>query len=170
MERKVKGIHDITTSLCRAKAGEKKEILKIRRLSISLGGLPDRRKRFSKQGEEIITPPRVWAFSTRPKFRRYQKSIEKTLLIERVEEPKTNVFEKMDNLVIMAELPEVKKEDIHWEVSSDIFTLCAQDKFSSRKYVKEMLLPFVVDGVNIQTDYRDGIFEISFRRKRGTKK
>jgi HSP20 family protein len=138
MERKVKGIHDITTSLYRAKA--------------------------------IPTPPRVWAFSTKPKFRRYQKSIEKTLLIERVEEPKTNVFEKMDNLVIMAELPEVEKEDIHWEVSSDIFTIRAQDKFSSRKYIKEMLLPFVVDEANIQTGYRDGIFEINFRRKRGTKK
>ncbi|MCJ7746942.1 MAG: hypothetical protein MUP27_04295, partial [Desulfobacterales bacterium] len=135
MERKVKGIHDITTSLYRAKVGEKKEILKIRRLSISLGGLPDRRKGFFKQGEEIITPPRVWAFSTKPKFRRYQKSIEKTFFIERVEEPKTNVFEKMDNLVIMTELPEVKKEDIHWEVSSDIFTIRAQDKFGSRKYL-----------------------------------
>lgn len=170
MKKKVKGIHDITTSLYRAKVGDKKEILKIRRLSISLGGLPDRKKRFSNQGEEIISPPRVWAFSTKPKFRRYQKSIEKTLLIERVEEPKTNVFKKMDNLVIMAELPEVKKEDIHWEISGDIFTIRAQDRFSSRKYIKEMLLPFVIEEANIQTGYRDGIFEISFRRKRGTKK
>jgi HSP20 family molecular chaperone IbpA len=70
----------------------------------------------------------------------------------------------------MAELPEVKKEDIHWEISGDIFTIRAQDRFSSRKYIKEMLLPFVVDEANIQTGYRDGIFEISFRRKRGTKK
>ena len=170
MKRKVKGIHDITTSLYRAKVGDKKEILKIRRLSISLGGLPDRKKRFFNQGEEIITPPRVWAFSTRPKFKRYQKLIEKTLLIERVEEPKTNVFEKMNNLVIMAELPEVKKEDLHWEISGDIFTIRAQDRFSSRKYIKEMLLPFVVDEANIQTGYRDGIFEISFRRKREKKK
>ncbi len=170
MERKVKGIHDITTSLCRAKVGEKKGILQIRRLSLSPGVLPNRRKGFFKEGEEMITPPRVWAFSTKPKFRRYQKSIEKTLLIERVEEPKTNVFEKMDNLVIMVELPEMKKEDIHWEVSSDIFTIRAQDRFSSRKYMKEMLLPFVVDEANIQTGYRDSIFEISFHRKRRREK
>lgn len=170
MQRKVKGIHDIPTSLGRVKVGEKKGISKIRRLSISLGGVPDRRKGFFKQGEERITPPRVWAFSTQPKFRRYQKSIEKALLIERVEEPKTNVFEKMDNLVIMAELPEVKKEDIHWEVSSDIFTIRAQDRFSSRKYMKEMLLPFVVDEADVQTGYREGIFEISFHRKRRREK
>jgi len=170
MQRKIKGIHDITTSPYRAKVGEKKEILKIRRLSISLGGLPDRRKGFFKQGEEIITPPRVWSFSTKPKFRRFQKSIERTLFVERVEEPKTNVFEKMDNLVIMAELPEVKKEDIHWEISSDIFSIRAQDKFGSKKYMKEILLPFVVEGTSIQTCYRNGIFEISFRRKKGKKK
>ena len=138
MKRKVKGIHDITTSLCRAKA--------------------------------TITPPRVWAFSTKPKFRRYQKSTEKTLLIERVEEPKTNVFEKMDNLVIMAELPEVKKEDIHWEINGDLFSIHAQDRFSPRMYMKEILLPFVVEKDSIETSYKNGIFEISFRRKKGTKK
>jgi HSP20 family molecular chaperone IbpA len=92
------------------------------------------------------------------------------LFIERVEEPKTNVFEKMDNLVIMAELPEVKKEDIHWEVSSDIFTIRAQDRFGSRKYFKEILLPFVVEEGDIQTGYREGIFELSFRRKRRREK
>ncbi|MEW6375298.1 MAG: Hsp20/alpha crystallin family protein [Thermodesulfobacteriota bacterium] len=137
MKRKVKGIHDITTSLQRPK---------------------------------IVTPPRVWSFSTKPKFRRFQKSIEKTLFVERVEEPKTNVFEKMDNLVIMAELPEMKKEDIQWEISSDIFSIRAQDKFGSKKYMKEILLPFVVDENNIQTSYRNGIFEISFRRKKEKKK
>jgi HSP20 family molecular chaperone IbpA len=170
MKRKVKGIHDITTSLYRARVGEKEEILKIRRLSISLGGLPDRRKRFFKQNEGSITPPRVWAFSTKPKFRRYQKSTEKTLLIERVEEPKTDVFKKMNNLVIMAELPEVKKEDIHWEINGDIFSIHAQDRFSPRMYMKEILLPFVVEKESIETSYRNGIFEISFRRKKGTKK
>lgn len=138
MRRKVKGIHDISTSLYRAKA--------------------------------ITTPPRVWSFSTKPKFKRYQEAIDTTLFIERVEEPKTDVFEKMDNLVIMAELPEVKKEDIHWEISSDIFSMWAQNKISSRNYMKEILLPFVVEEDNIQTRYRNGIFEVSFYRKKESKK
>jgi len=137
MKRKVKGIHDIKTSLYRAKA--------------------------------IIAPPRVWAFSTKPKFRRYEKPIEKTFFIERIEEPKTDIFEKLDNLIIMAELPEVKKEDIHWEINSDIFSIRALNKFRSRKYMKEILLPFVAEEGNIQTRYRNGIFEISFFRKKGTK-
>jgi len=170
MKRKVKGIHDITTSLYRAKVGDKKEISKIRRLSISLGGLPDRKKRFFNQGGEIISPPRIWAFSTRPKFRRYQKSIEKTLSIERVEEPKTNVFEKMDNLVIMAELPEVKREDIHWEINGDVFSICARDRSGTKKYMKEILLPFVVQKESIKTGYTKGILEIVFSRAKGVKK
>jgi HSP20 family molecular chaperone IbpA len=134
MKKKVKGIHDITTSL---------------------------------HPQKIITPPKVWAFSTKPKFRRYQKSNGKTLFVERVKDPKTNVFEKTDNLVIMAELPDLKKEDIHWEISNDIFSIRSQDKFGSKKYMKEMLLPFVVEEDDIQTNYRNGIFEISFRRKKG---
>jgi HSP20 family molecular chaperone IbpA len=137
MRRKVKGIHDIRTSLYPAKA--------------------------------ITTPPRVWSFSTRPKFRRCLESIERALLIERVEEPKTDVFQKMDNLVIMAELPEVKKEDVYWEIKSDIFSIRALNQSRSRKYMKEILLPFVVEEDNIQTRYGNGIFEISFLRKKGAR-
>jgi HSP20 family molecular chaperone IbpA len=166
MKRKVKGIHDITTSLYRAKVGEEK----FRRHSIALGGISEVRKRIFEKREEIITPPKVWAFSTKPKFRRCQKSSERTLFIERVEEPKTDVFKKMNNLVIMAELPKVKKEDIHWEINGDIFSIRAQDRFSPRKYMKEILLPFVVEGDNIETSYKNSIFEISFRREKGTKK
>jgi len=138
MKKKVKGIHDIATSLHYKKA--------------------------------IITPPRVWAFSTKPRFRRYEKQIHRTLFVERIEEPKTDVFKRMDNLVIMAELPEMKKEDIKWEINGDIFSIRAGSRFNSRKYSKEILLPFVVEEAHIKTDYRNGIFEICFRRKKGTQK
>jgi HSP20 family molecular chaperone IbpA len=37
-------------------------------------------------------------------------------------------------------------------------------------YMKEILLPFVVEKDSIETSYKNGIFEISFRRKKGTKK
>jgi len=162
MKKKVKGIHDITTSLYRARIPENREAPK------RLGR--DSKKRYFKKGEGTISAPRVWSFSTKPKFTRYQKSIERSLFVERIEEPKTNVFEKTDNLVIMVELPDVKKEDIHWEISNDIFSVRSQDKFGSKKYMKEMLLPFVAEEDDIQTDYRNGIFEISFRRKKGKRK
>ena len=170
MKKKVRGIHDITTPLDCKKVGKKKEILNVRRVFISSERLCDRRKRIFKQGGEIVSSPRVWTFSTKPKFKQYQKPTGKNLLIERVEEPKTNVLEKMGNLVIMAELPEVKKKDIHWEIDHDIFSIHAQDRFGSKKYMKEMLLPFVVEESNIQTGYREGIFEITFCRKREKKK
>ena len=89
--------------------------------------------------------------------------------MERIEEPKTDVLKKMDNAVIMVQLPEVKKEDIHWEVSNDIFSICAQNKLRSKKYVREILLPFVVDEESIRMRYREGIFEITLRRRQKEK-
>jgi len=157
MRRKIKGIHDITTSLYPARLPENRETP--RRLA------RESRKRYFKKGKESISVPRVWSFSTKPKFTRYQKSIERSLFVERIEEPKTDVLEKMDNLVIMAQLPEVRREDIHWEIRSDIFSICAQDELRFKKYVKEVLLPFVVDEEGIRKSYKDGILEVILRRK-----
>jgi HSP20 family molecular chaperone IbpA len=170
MKRKVKGIHHITTSLEGKKAREKKKRLNSRRGLVSSEGLSDGRKGVFKQAKEITIPPRMWTFSAKPKFRRYQKSMEKNLLIERVEEPKMNVVETMGTLVIMAELPEVKQGDIHWEINDDIFSLRAQDRLGSRKYTKEILLPFVVEKSHIHTGYQEGIFEIMFCAKKEKKK
>ena len=158
MRRKIKGIHDITTSLYGAGIPENREAPK--------RTVRDSRKRNFKKGEESVSAPRVWSFSTKPKFTRYQKSIERSLFVERIEEPKTDVLKKMDNAVVMVQLPEVRREDVHWEISSDIFSICAQDKLRSKKYVKEVLLPFVVDEESIRMSYRDGIFEIILRRKK----
>lgn len=165
MRRKIKGIHDITTSLSRAGQPEERESPKAKKLTISLEALRDSRKRNFKKVEESISAPRVWSFSTKPKFTRYQKSIERSLFVERIEEPKTDVLKKMDNAVIMAQLPEVRREDIHCEIRGDIFSFCAQDKLCSKKYVKEVLLPFVVDEESIRKSYKDGILEVILRRK-----
>jgi len=129
---------------------------------------------------DIVTPlhrektthvPKVWYFSAKPKVgRTYQRSIEKTLLIERVEEPRTDLLEKVDNLVIMAELPDVKKEDIHLEIEGDILSIFACDRSRSKKYMKEMLLPFIADEERIQTRYRDGIFEATLCKREGKTK
>ena len=89
--------------------------------------------------------------------------------MERIEEPPTDVLKKMDNAVIMVQLPEVKKEDIHWEVSNDIFSIWAQNKLRSKKYVRELLLPFAADEESIRMRYREGIFEITLRRKQKEK-
>ncbi len=129
---------------------------------------------------DIVTPfhrqnathvPKVWSFSAKPGVgRTYRRSIERTLLIERVEEPITDLLQKVDNLVIMAQLPDVKKEDIHLEIEGDILSIFARDRSRSKKYMKEMLLPFVVDKNRVQTKYMDGIFEAMLcKRKEMTK-
>jgi HSP20 family molecular chaperone IbpA len=169
MRRGIKGIHDITTSLYRARLPENRESPKVKRLTLSLGSAQDSRRRHFNKAGEVTSVPRVWSFSTKPEFTRCRKSIRRNLFVERIEEPKTDVLKKMDNAVIMVQLPEVKKEDIHWEVSSDIFSICAQNKLRSKKYVREILLPFAVDEESIRMRYREGIFEITLRRKQKEK-
>jgi len=41
----------------------------------------------------------------------------------------------------------------------------AQNKLRSTKYVRELLLPFAADEESIHMRFREGIFEITFRRK-----
>jgi HSP20 family molecular chaperone IbpA len=169
MQKRIKGIHDITTSLHRARIPENREAPKAKKLTISLGSVRDSRKRYFKKDKENINAPRVWAFSTKPRFRRYEKQVNRTLFVERIEEPKIDIFERMDNVVILAELPEMKKENIQWEINGDIFSFCAQDKLCSKKYVKEVLLPFIVDEETIRKSYKDGIFEVILQRKQKEK-
>jgi HSP20 family molecular chaperone IbpA len=170
MKKRAKGIHDIVTPLYREKVWGKRRIINAGQSPLSSKSFPKRGNQFFEKRKGIATFPKVWSFSTEPKFRRYQRSIEKTLLIERVEDPKTDVLEKVDNLFVMAELPNVEKEEIQWEINGDIFSIFAQDRSRSSKYMKEILLPFVVDRDNIKTRFRNGIFEIFLCRHKGKKK
>jgi HSP20 family molecular chaperone IbpA len=169
MRKEIKGIHDIATPLSRSRLPENRESPKVKRLAFSPASARDSRKRRSRKVGEVTSVPRVWSFSTNPEFTRGRKSFRRNLFVERIEEPKTDVLKKMDNAVIMVQLPEVKKEDIHWEVSSDIFSICAQNKLRSKKYVRELLLPFAADEESIRMRYREGIFEITLRRKQKEK-
>ncbi len=157
MKKRVKGIHDISTSPHPRKETERSKILNSRDASLSLKG----------RHEEMIFRPRVWAFYTKPTLSGYEKRIKKRhFRVERVAEPQMDVFEEIENLVVLAQLPKMKKEDIHFEIDGDILSIRALDRFGPRRYEKEILLPFMVEQTHVQTSYRDGIFEIGFRRKR----
>jgi HSP20 family molecular chaperone IbpA len=169
MRRQIKGIHDIATPLSRARPPENRESPKVKRLTLSPGTVQKPRNSHFKNVGEVTSVPRVWSFATKPESTRGRKSIRRNLFVERIEEPKTDVLKKMDNAVIMVRLPEVAKEDIHWELNNDIFSICAQNKLRSKKYVRELLLPFAADEESIRMRCREGIFEITLRRKQKEK-
>ncbi len=154
---RVKGLHDITTMQHRPgkerKAG-----------TIGWGGVRSGDEAFKR---DSVASPRTWVFSTRPKFVR-QAPVEKSLLVEKVEEPKVNVFEETEEVVILAEMPGADEESIKCRTQDDILTVFAEakDTWGTKRYEKEILLPFTVSPENLKTSYENQILEIKLTRSR----
>jgi HSP20 family protein len=89
--------------------------------------------------------------------------------------PSVDVFEKEGNLVIRAELPGVKQEDVDISVQDRVLTISGQRKEEQEQeqdgyYVRErrqgtfrrsVMLPQGVDESNIRARYEDGVLEVT---------
>lgn len=131
---------------------------------IDLGGIRSA-GRFTEKVTEVC--PRAWVFSTRPRFIRHQKPIEKSLLVEKVEEPVVNVFGEIKEVVVLAEMPGADQESISCKIKDDILSISAEafDSWGAKKYEKEILLPFVVNPDSLKTSYKNQILEIKLKRR-----
>jgi HSP20 family molecular chaperone IbpA len=158
--RRLKGIHDIITM-------HHKPSARIELKSIDLDDIrsPDHLIR-----KATVASPRTWVFSTRPKFVRH-KPLEKSLLVEKVEEPKVNVFEEVKEVVVLAEMPGADEESINCKIKDDILLICAEAKDSggAKRYEKEILLPFTVSSSSLKTSYENQILEIKLTRSQKEK-
>jgi len=72
-------------------------------------------------------------------------------------EPLVDVFDEGELILVVAELPGVDKDDIQVEVQDDILSLSTTGE---RKYIKEILLPSLVDADTMETAYHNGILEV----------
>lgn len=79
-------------------------------------------------------------------------------LVEEAREPMVDLFDEGDHLLLVAELPGVDANDIHFEVKEDVLSLSAAH--GERKYRKEVLLPSAVRTQAATSSYRNGVFEI----------
>ncbi len=103
--------------------------------------------------------PKTWVFCPKPKFTRYQK----TLLVNRVRDPNTEVFEEAKSVIVIAELPGVQREeDILLHVEGDVFILEATSTVAAgnKKFLKEVLIPFQIDPDKLHPSLNNGIMEI----------
>jgi HSP20 family molecular chaperone IbpA len=118
-----------------------------------------------------VACPRTWVFSTRPKFVRH-KPMEKSLLVEKVEEPKVNVFKDLEEVVVLAEMPGADKESINCKIKDDILLVYAEatDTWGTKRYEKEILLPFIVCPGSLKTSYENQILEIKLAKNQKVKK
>jgi HSP20 family protein len=85
-------------------------------------------------------------------------------VVEEVREPIVDVFDEVDRILVIAELPGVSENKIKIEVAGDILSLTASDK--DKKYAKEILLPGKVKPDSVRTSYKNGILEITLEKQK----
>ena len=78
-------------------------------------------------------------------------------------EPFVDVISSGDEIKVVAEIPGVNKEDIRVSAEEDTVTIHADAP--ERKYRKNVDLPDVVDPTSAKSTFKNGILEITFKRK-----
>lgn len=93
--------------------------------------------------------------------------------------PAIDVFEKGDKLVVKAEVPGMKEDDIHVSVEGDMLTIRGEKKTESEvknedyyrcersygSFLRSVALPSTVDASKIEADYEDGVLEVTLPKK-----
>jgi HSP20 family protein len=82
-------------------------------------------------------------------------------------EPLVDVLESEDDIKVVAELPGVAKENI--DLSGTEAGLTISVDTPSRKYYKELELPYEVDLENAKSTFKNGVLEVTLRKKKKEK-
>jgi len=77
-------------------------------------------------------------------------------------EPLVDVLEEDEDVVVVAELPGVEKEDIRLHAGEDHLTISVDT--SDRKYYKELVLPVGVDPGSARAVYKNGVLEVRLKK------
>jgi HSP20 family protein len=87
------------------------------------------------------------------------------LLVDRIDEPAVDIFEEGQSLVVLAELPGARLEDVEVRVNGDVLVLSTRPgHHDRRRYYREMLLPFAVHSEGLQRTFRNGVLELELER------
>lgn len=88
--------------------------------------------------------------------------------------PRVNMFENEDALVIEAEIPGMKKEDLDIRISEDVVTITGEKKSQEKtekkdfyyeersvgSFTRKLCLPVETDTAKAAATFRDGVLEI----------
>ncbi|MBS3759044.1 MAG: Hsp20/alpha crystallin family protein [Desulfobacterales bacterium] len=97
--------------------------------------------------------------------------------------PTVDTYEEGDNIVIKAELPGVKKEDVSIDVKDSVLTLKGERKHEENieednyyrkesaygKFQRAFTLPDAVDPNKIEASYKDGVLKVTVPKTEETK-
>jgi len=82
---------------------------------------------------------------------------EEGLVVDEVREPLVDVFDEGGEIVVTAELPGAREDEITIEQRDAVL---AVESHGERRYAKEILLPSAIDGASLQKKYNNGVLEI----------
>ncbi len=97
--------------------------------------------------------------------------------------PSVDIYETEDALILKADLPEVKVEDIDVRVENQTLTLRGERKFEKEEnlkgyhriersygeFVRSFAVPPTVDTEKVQADYKNGVLTIALPKKEAAK-
>jgi HSP20 family protein len=97
--------------------------------------------------------------------------------------PACDIFETDNEIVVKAELPEVKKEDVKVSVENNILTIHGERKFSEEtkrenyhrlersygEFTRSFTLPSFVDTGKINAEFKDGMLRVTMPKREEAK-
>ncbi len=97
--------------------------------------------------------------------------------------PALDIYEDNDKVVIEAEVPGVKKDDIKINIEDNVLTIKAEKKKEEKikdkdvvyeeiaygMYTREIELPHTIDTDKIEAEYKDGVLKIVLPKKEEVK-
>jgi len=83
------------------------------------------------------------------------------IVVDEVREPLVDVFDEGGEVVITAELPGAREEEITAQMKGDVLTIASHGE---RHYAKEVQLPCAIDSKTLKKKYNNGVLEIRARK------
>jgi HSP20 family protein len=97
--------------------------------------------------------------------------------------PACDISETDNEIVVKAELPEVKKEDVHVSIDTNVLTIRGERKFSEEtkkenyhrversygEFTRSFTLPSFVDTNKVNAGFKDGMLRVSLAKREETK-
>lgn len=97
--------------------------------------------------------------------------------------PTCDIYENDNEIVVKAELPEVKKEDVNVSIDNNILTIRGERKFSEEtkkenyhrlersygEFFRSFTLPAFVDAGKVNAEFKDGMLRVTMPKREEAK-
>ena len=97
--------------------------------------------------------------------------------------PACDIYENDNEIVVKAELPEVKKEDVHVAIENNVLSIRGERKFSEEtkqenyhrversygEFMRSFTLPSFVDASKVNAEFKDGLLRVTMAKREEAK-